>query len=129
MTSMIYFLVTLLFLLLFSLVDQRHKQTLTFNGGSAVGNFDGKLLVASASSVYRLKPVSIQIQIEVRVHDRICLLFDFSRKIQRFLISKFSFWCICLFFDFSRKNSEFSVFGEFHMTQIVPDFNFLCSFY
>lgn len=49
----------------FSLLDQKHKQTLTFNGGTAVGNFDGKLLVASAASVYKLKPVSVQIQIEV----------------------------------------------------------------
>ena len=50
----------------FSILDQRHKQTLAFNGGVAIGNFDGKILLASASSVYRLKPVSIQIQIEVR---------------------------------------------------------------
>ena len=48
-------------------MDQKHKQTLTFNGSSAIGNFDGKLLVASTASVYALKPVSIQIQIEVIV--------------------------------------------------------------
>ena len=50
---------------LFSILDQKHKQTLAFNGGVAIGNFDGKILLASATSVYRLKPVSIQIQIEV----------------------------------------------------------------
>jgi len=51
-------------IMIYSILDQKHKQTLTFNGSSAIGNFDGKLLVASTSSVYGLKPVSIQIQIE-----------------------------------------------------------------
>ena len=54
-----------IFYFFYSILDQKHKQTLTFNGSSAIGNFDGKLLVASTSSVYGLKPVSIQIQIEV----------------------------------------------------------------
>ena len=53
------------FFLFFSLLDQKHKQTLTFNGGVTLGNFDGKILVASVTSIYRLKPVSVQIQIEV----------------------------------------------------------------
>ena len=51
-------------IMIYSILDQKHKQTLTFNGSSAIGNYDGKLLVASTGSVYALSPVSVQIQIE-----------------------------------------------------------------
>ena len=60
-----FYFISIFYFFFSSILDQKHKQTLTFNGSSAIGNFDGKLLVASTSSVYGLKPVSIQIQIEV----------------------------------------------------------------
>ena len=52
-------------LIRFSILDQKPKQTLQFFGGCSIGNFDGQLFVASSSSVYRLKPISVQLQIEV----------------------------------------------------------------
>lgn len=48
----------------YSILDQKPKQTLQFHGGRALGNFDGKLLVASSSSVYRIHPISVKVQIE-----------------------------------------------------------------
>jgi hypothetical protein len=63
-------------------LDQKHKQTLAFNGGVAIGNFDGKILLASATSVYRLKPVSIQIQIEVSEDIFFSLALEFLQSIR-----------------------------------------------
>ncbi len=48
-----------------SVDDQQHKQSLHFKGGRCVGNFDGRLLVASAASVYRVLPIPIETQIRV----------------------------------------------------------------
>ena len=51
---------------LFSVLDQKSKQSLQFFGGGAIGNFDGQLVVASETSVYWIRPVSVQLQIEVK---------------------------------------------------------------
>ena len=59
------YIFTIFCTLIFSLLDQKPKQTIGFNGGRAIGNFDGKLLIASPSSVYRLRPISVKVQIEV----------------------------------------------------------------
>jgi len=48
-----------------SVVDQKAKQRLQFFGAVTIGNFDGQLFVASASTVYKIKPVSIPLQIQV----------------------------------------------------------------
>ncbi len=45
--------------------DQQHKQSLHFKGGRCVGNYDGRMLVASAASVYRVLPIPLQTQIKV----------------------------------------------------------------
>ena len=51
-------------IIVYSVSDQKSKQTLPFFGGNVVGNYDGSLLVSSAKSVYRIQPISAQIQIE-----------------------------------------------------------------
>lgn len=48
----------------YSILDQKPKQTLQFFGGCTIGNFDGHLVVASSNTVYRIKPISVQLQIE-----------------------------------------------------------------
>ncbi|KAK7068882.1 transforming growth factor, beta receptor associated protein 1 [Halocaridina rubra] len=44
------------FIRIYSLIDQQHKQTLTFSGGQLLGNFDGQLYIAGNSCVYCLMP-------------------------------------------------------------------------
>ena len=51
-------------IIVYSILDQKAKQTLPFLGGNSIGNFDGHLLVASHKSVYSIQPISAQIQIE-----------------------------------------------------------------
>ena len=51
-------------IIVYSILDQKVKQTMQFFGGNAIGNFDGHLLVSSSKSVYRIQPISAHIQIE-----------------------------------------------------------------
>ena len=52
---------------LFSVLDQMAKQTLHYSGGISLGNFDGKLLVASSSAIYSILPIPAETQIQVRL--------------------------------------------------------------
>ena len=51
-------------IVVYNIQDQKTKQTLPFLGGNTIGNFDGHLFVSSSKSVYRIQPISAQIQIE-----------------------------------------------------------------
>ena len=51
-------------IVVYNIQDQKAKQTLQFNGGNAIGNFEGRLMVSSGKSVYRIQPISVQIRIE-----------------------------------------------------------------
>lgn len=48
----------------YSITDQEQKQSLHFSGGRVLGNFDGKILVSSASSLYAIVPIPAEIQIK-----------------------------------------------------------------
>ena len=48
-------------------MDQQAKQTLHYSGGIALGNFDGKILVASSSAVYSVLPIPAETQIQVKL--------------------------------------------------------------
>ena len=50
---------------IFSALDQQAKQTLVYTGGIALGNFDGKILVASSSAIYSVLPIPAETQIQV----------------------------------------------------------------
>ena len=45
-------------------MDQQPKQTLHFSGGVSIGNYDGKLLVASGSAVYSVLPIPLETQLQ-----------------------------------------------------------------
>ena len=47
-------------------MDQQAKQTLHYSGGIALGNFDGKILVASSSAIYSVLPIPVETQIQVK---------------------------------------------------------------
>ncbi len=49
----------------FSILDQQAKQTLHYSNGIAIGNYDGKLLVASPTAVYSILPIPLETQLQV----------------------------------------------------------------
>ncbi|KAI0227374.1 Transforming growth factor-beta receptor-associated protein 1 [Lamellibrachia satsuma] len=57
------------FITVHSILDQQQKQTLSFLGGRCLGEFDGRLVVTTASDVYILVPVAIEKQIGALLAD------------------------------------------------------------
>lgn len=57
------------FITVHSILDQQQKQTLSFIGGHCLGEFDGRLVVTTASDVYILIPVAIEKQIGALLAD------------------------------------------------------------
>ena len=55
----------MIFSSIFSILDQQLKQSLHFNGGKTIGNFDGRLLVSSQTSIYCIIPIPVETQIQV----------------------------------------------------------------
>lgn len=49
--------------LYFSILDQQQKQTIPFQGGVYLENFDGKVLIASTREIYSLVPVAWEKQV------------------------------------------------------------------
>lgn len=47
----------------FSILDQQQKQTIPFQGGVFLENFDGKVFIASGRAVYSLVPVAWEKQV------------------------------------------------------------------
>ena len=53
-----------------SILDQQQKQSIPFQGGQHLGEFDGKIFVASAQDIYALIPIPVEKQV-------ICTVFFF----------------------------------------------------
>lgn len=53
----------MLFAMFFSIIDQQQKQTIPFNGGKVLGEFDGRIFLASGREVYGVVPVPWEIQV------------------------------------------------------------------
>jgi hypothetical protein len=56
--------------MLYSVVDQQLKQTIAFNGGTYLDNFDGNILISSTDSVFALKPVAWEKQVQMLLANR-----------------------------------------------------------
>jgi len=48
----------------FSILDQQQKQSLPFQGGQWLGEFDGRIFVSSQREIYALVPVAIEKQVK-----------------------------------------------------------------
>ena len=48
-----------------SVLDQQKKQTLQFNGGQLISNYEGRVFSCSYSAAYRLVPVPWETQVQV----------------------------------------------------------------
>ena len=62
-----------------SILDQQQKQTIPFSGGQCMGEFDGRVFVATSRDVYYLLSVPIEKQV-CR-----CLIFYLSSTVSVFL--------------------------------------------
>ncbi|XP_006818165.1 transforming growth factor-beta receptor-associated protein 1-like, partial [Saccoglossus kowalevskii] len=58
------------FITVHSILDQQQKQTIPFQGGKVMNNFEGRLFVASNKEVYSLVPVPVDKQIQALLHDK-----------------------------------------------------------
>ncbi|XP_014664764.1 PREDICTED: transforming growth factor-beta receptor-associated protein 1-like isoform X2 [Priapulus caudatus] len=69
------------FITVHSVIDQQQKQIISFNGGRVLGEFDGRIFVASAREVYGVVPVPWEIQIQSLLADkRITEALDLARN-------------------------------------------------
>ncbi|XP_070566294.1 transforming growth factor-beta receptor-associated protein 1-like isoform X2 [Ptychodera flava] len=58
------------FITVHSILDQQQKQTISFQGGKIMNNFEGKVYVASTKEVYMLIPVPVDKQIQELLNDK-----------------------------------------------------------
>ncbi|GBN90202.1 Transforming growth factor-beta receptor-associated protein 1 [Araneus ventricosus] len=58
------------YLTVYSILDQQLKQRLTFQGGSCLDNFDGKMYVASSDIICALLPVPWEKQVQALLSDK-----------------------------------------------------------
>ncbi|XP_063219763.1 transforming growth factor-beta receptor-associated protein 1-like isoform X2 [Bacillus rossius redtenbacheri] len=56
-------------IIVYSVLDQQHKQALPFVGGRYIGNFDGRLYTSSGTAVYAIFPVPWHQRIEALLLD------------------------------------------------------------
>lgn len=61
--------------LYFSILDQQQKQTIPFQGGVYLENFDGKVFIASTREIYSLVPVAWEKQVLIQSHRILKLKF------------------------------------------------------
>ena len=52
-----------LWLFIYSILDQQQKQSIPFQGGQCMGEFDGRIFISSANEIYVLAPVAIEKQV------------------------------------------------------------------
>lgn len=58
------------FITVHSILDQQQKQTIPFQGGVYLENFDGKVFIASGRAVYSLVPVAWEKQVQALLADK-----------------------------------------------------------
>ncbi|XP_063956642.1 transforming growth factor-beta receptor-associated protein 1-like isoform X1 [Lytechinus pictus] len=58
------------FLTVHSVLDQQQKQTIPFQGGKLLGDFEGKMFVASNKEVYALVPLPVEKQVQALLADK-----------------------------------------------------------
>ncbi|XP_033638658.1 transforming growth factor-beta receptor-associated protein 1-like [Asterias rubens] len=58
------------FLTVHSVLDQQQKQTIPFQGGRILGDFEGRIFVSSSKEVYALVPLPVEKQIQALLSDK-----------------------------------------------------------
>lgn len=97
------------FITIHSILDQQQKQAIPFQGGSFIGNFDGKMFVASQKEIYSLVPVAWEKQVQALLADkRVSEALDLARNANRVGLSKDKFNKIFRRFEQQAAFIEFS---------------------
>ena len=50
---------------IYSILDQQQKQSIPFQGGQSMGEFDGHIFIASGREIYALVPVALDKQVNI----------------------------------------------------------------
>ncbi|XP_005106604.1 transforming growth factor-beta receptor-associated protein 1 [Aplysia californica] len=58
------------FITVHSILDQQQKQAIPFQGGVVLGDFDGRIFVASSREIYSLVPIPFEKQIQALLADK-----------------------------------------------------------
>lgn len=58
------------FITVHSILDQQQKQAIPFQGGTLLGDFDGRIFVSSSKEIYALVPVAWEKQIQALLADK-----------------------------------------------------------
>lgn len=58
------------FITVHSILDQQQKQAIPFQGGTLLGDFDGRIFVSSSKEIYTLVPVAWEKQIQALLADK-----------------------------------------------------------
>jgi AraC-like DNA-binding protein len=77
------------FITVHSILDQQQKQSIPFQGGQYLGEFDGRPFVASSKEVYALIPIAIDKQIQALLADqRVSEALDLAKNARKTGLSK-----------------------------------------
>ncbi|XP_055901147.1 transforming growth factor-beta receptor-associated protein 1-like [Biomphalaria glabrata] len=80
------------FITVHSILDQQQKQAIPFQGGVFLGDFDGRIFVASGREIYSLVPIPFEKQIQALLADkRVTEALDLARNANKTGMSRDKF--------------------------------------
>ncbi|XP_062566210.1 transforming growth factor-beta receptor-associated protein 1-like [Saccostrea cucullata] len=102
------------FITVHSILDQQQKQTIPFQGGVYLENFDGKVFISSVREIYSLVPVAWEKQVQALLLDkRVTEALDLARNANKSGLSRDKinkiykrFQQQAAFIEFSQQNFE-----------------------
>ncbi|KAL3842523.1 hypothetical protein ACJMK2_020527 [Sinanodonta woodiana] len=102
------------FITVHSILDQQQKQAIPFQGGSTIGDFDGRVFISSAKEIYALVPVAWEKQVQALLADkRVQEALDLAKNANHAGLSKDKFLKIyrrfqqqAAFIEFSQQNFD-----------------------
>ncbi|KAH9518827.1 transforming growth factor, beta receptor associated protein 1 [Bulinus truncatus] len=102
------------FITVHSILDQQQKQAIPFQGGVFLGDFDGRIFVASGREIYSLIPIPFEKQIQALLADkRVTEALDLARNANKTGMSRDKFLKMfkriqqqAAFIEFSRQQFE-----------------------
>ncbi|XP_064600183.1 transforming growth factor-beta receptor-associated protein 1-like [Liolophura sinensis] len=102
------------FISVHSILDQQQKQSIPFQGGSYLGEYDGKIFVSSAKEIYSLVPVAWEKQIQSLLADkRVAEALELTKNAKKTGLSREKFMRLfrriqqqAAFIEFSQQHFE-----------------------
>ncbi|KAL5007714.1 hypothetical protein ScPMuIL_016520 [Solemya velum] len=108
------------FITIHSILDQQQKQAIPFQGGTFLGNFDGRIFIASTREIYSLVPVAWEKQVQALLADkRVKEALDLARNANKFGLSRDKFLRI---FRRIQQQAGFIQFSQQHFDEALELF-------